>query len=82
MVKQVDKSSPSLMVACASGRHFPGAVLSARRTGTSQDFLTYTMRDVSISHYDTEGDDADELPVSLSRRSTSIPERLTFDGTI
>lgn len=63
VLKQVDRSSPRLLVACAAGQRFSTAVLSARKGGSRQDFLTYTLRDVGISRYDTEGDDADELPL-------------------
>jgi type VI secretion system secreted protein Hcp len=48
------KASPSLLLACASGKHLKSAVLSARREGKGQgDFLTFSLSDVLVSSYQT-----------------------------
>ena len=53
----VNKASPKLMLACASGKHFPKAVLSARKAGgTQQDFLKYSLTEVLVSSYQAAGD--------------------------
>ncbi len=56
--KAVDKSSPKLMLACASGQHIKDAILSCCRKagGTSQDFLTITLTEVTVSSYEITGD--------------------------
>ena len=53
--KTVDKASPKLMLACASGQKIKDGVLSCRKAGGSQDFLMITLTEVSISSYGTEG---------------------------
>ncbi len=74
VVKQIDRSSPRLAVATASGQSFRTAVLAARRAGTSHDFLVYSMEDVSLAGYHTEGDDTDDVPLldEVSLRFSSI----------
>ena len=47
----VDKASPKLMLACASGQHIKDAVPSCRKAGGSQDFLIITLTQVAISGY-------------------------------
>src|SRR6516164_8872973 len=54
--KAVDKSTPKLMLACASGQHIKDAVLSCRKAGgTSQDFLAVTLTEVTITSYEMAG---------------------------
>ena len=46
----VDKASPLLMKACATGQHMPEATLTARRRGQGQqDFLIIKMMDVIVT---------------------------------
>jgi type VI secretion system secreted protein Hcp len=53
---KVSKASPSLMLACASGKHFKSAVLTARKAGKGQqEFLTFSLSDVLVSAYQTGG---------------------------
>jgi type VI secretion system secreted protein Hcp len=54
--KQVDKSSPRLMLACASGDHIKTAVVTVRKAGKDQQpFLKFTLSDVLISGYSIDG---------------------------
>jgi type VI secretion system secreted protein Hcp len=50
--KTVDKASPKLMLACASGQKIKDAVLSCRKAGGTQDFLTVTLTEVTVSSYE------------------------------
>lgn len=50
--KAVDKASPKLMLACASGQPIKDAVLSCRKAGGSQDFLTISLTEVTVSSYE------------------------------
>jgi type VI secretion system secreted protein Hcp len=54
----INKASPKLMLACASGKHIPKATLTARKAGgdQQQDFLKYSLTDVLVSSYKTAGD--------------------------
>ncbi len=64
------KASPTLMLACASGKHFKHAVLTARKAGKSQaEFLTFSLSDILVSAYQIGGAEGEVVPmdnVSLS----------------
>ena len=50
----VGKSSPKLMLACATGQHIPSAVLTCRKAGGGQqEFYKITLSDVLVSSYKT-----------------------------
>jgi type VI secretion system secreted protein Hcp len=59
--KKVDKASPKLMEACASGQHFPKSTVVARKAGKEQqEFFKITFSDCMISSYQTGGSDGGE----------------------
>ncbi|MBI4203004.1 MAG: type VI secretion system tube protein Hcp [Chloroflexi bacterium] len=50
VVKSLDKSTPLLMLACASGEHIPEVTIQFQKTdGAQQQYLEYKMTDVIIS---------------------------------
>jgi type VI secretion system secreted protein Hcp len=52
----VNKASPKLMLACATGKHLKEAVLTARRAGKAQqEFLVIKLSQVLVSSYETAG---------------------------
>jgi type VI secretion system secreted protein Hcp len=52
----LDRASPSLMKACATGQHIRDATLSARKAGQAQqDYLIVKMSDVIITSVLTSG---------------------------
>jgi type VI secretion system secreted protein Hcp len=54
--KAVDKSTPELAQACASGRHLPKAIFQVCRAGgETQKYLEYTLHDVVITSVRTGG---------------------------
>ena len=62
--QHTQKSSPALMLACASGQHIKGAVLTGRRTGKVQlEFLTIKFTDVLVSSFEEGGHEDDQLPL-------------------
>lgn len=70
--KAVDKASPKLLLACASAQRIKDAVLSCRRGGSSQDFLTLTLSDVTVSSYEIVGsgaalDPTDQLALHFAK---------------
>jgi type VI secretion system secreted protein Hcp len=86
-VKKVDKSSPVLMIGCATGQHFKNAVLSGRKAGGSQqDYLKITMEDVVITSYQVGGSahsdvlPIDQLSLNFARLEVSYKEQKP-DGT-
>jgi type VI secretion system secreted protein Hcp len=65
--KRIDAASAKLMLACASGQHFPDITLTCRRAGGTQaEFLKIKMEQVLVSGYSIGGGDTnlkDTLPV-------------------
>ena len=54
ITKLVDKASPKLMLACASGQHFTSLTFTARRAGGTQaDYWTMKLQNVLVSSYET-----------------------------
>lgn len=59
----VSKASPVLMLACATGRHLPSALLTLRKAGGQAiEFVKIRMQDVLISSYQTGGAADDGAP--------------------
>lgn len=61
---QVNKASPKLLLACASGEHLKKAVLVCRKAGKDQqEYLKVTMSDTLVSSYQTGGSGGSVVPV-------------------
>jgi type VI secretion system secreted protein Hcp len=79
ITKQIDKASPLLMLAVASGRHFTSAVLTAQRPGTEPlDYLTISLGGVMANSYQTGAPAGQAVPtdqVSFSFRQIVIVYR-------
>ena len=68
---QLNRASPALMRACATGQHIKTATLSARKAGKGQqEYLTFKFRDVVISSFQTGG--SEETPVPTDAVSFSF----------
>ena len=53
---RVNKASPALFLACASGKHLKEGVLTARKAGDKQqDFLVLKLKDVFVTSYQVGG---------------------------
>lgn len=62
-VMSVNKSTPKLMLACATGQHIKSATLTARKAGgEQQEYLTITFSDILVSSYQTGGSSGDIIP--------------------
>ena len=74
LTKYVDKSSPDLMLACASGKHFPKIELTMRKPGeAAQDYLKYTFENVVCASYQVGGSSSDPIPTeSISMNFTKV----------
>lgn len=57
LTKWVDKSSPNLMMACSSGKHYPEAKLTIRKAGGDDpvEYLIITLKEVLVSSVSTGG---------------------------
>jgi len=64
-VMHVNKATPKLMLACATGDHIPKAVLVCRKAGKDQqEYLKVTLSDLLVSSYQTGGSSSsDVIPV-------------------
>ncbi|MFT0702113.1 type VI secretion system receptor/chaperone Hcp, partial [Citrobacter meridianamericanus] len=49
--KYIDKSTPNLMMACSSGKHYPQAKLTIRKAGGENqvEYLIITLKEVLVS---------------------------------
>ena len=56
VVMKMNKASPLLFLACATGQHFKQAILTARKAGKAQvEFLVFKFSDLLVSSYQTGG---------------------------
>jgi type VI secretion system secreted protein Hcp len=75
--KRLDKASPVLFQACASGKHFAKAVLTARKAGEGQqDYLVITLSDVLVSSYQVGGAESGDAGVEETSLAFS---RIVFE---
>jgi type VI secretion system secreted protein Hcp len=87
-VMKVNKATPALMKACATGQHIPTATLTGRKAGKDQqEYLTVKLTDVLVSSYQTGGSGASAvLPqdqVSLNFAKIQVEYRPQKpDGTL
>jgi type VI secretion system secreted protein Hcp len=85
---KVNKASPKLFLACASGQHLKEARLVARRAGKDQqEYLTWTFSDLLVSSYQTGGAEGSNMPpldsVSLNVTKAKVEYRaLKADGSL
>ncbi|QXQ20721.1 Hcp family type VI secretion system effector [Pseudomonas tolaasii] len=61
--KPLDKSSPNLMMACASGKHYPEARLVVRKAGGSSpvEYLVIILKEVMVASYSTNADQTGDV---------------------
>ena len=78
-VMKLNKASPSLMQACASGQHIKLGTLTARKAGKDQqEFLTIKLTDVLVSSFQTGGSEGSDVPfdqVSLNFAKIEVEYR-------
>lgn len=64
VVKKIDKSSPDLFAACASGKHTKVMTVTVRKAGGKPlEYLVYKFSDVMVSSYQAGGSSGGDLPV-------------------
>lgn len=61
LTKWADKASPLLMLGCSKGTHYPTAVLTIRKAGsTPVEFMKITLNDVLVSGISTGGSSGED----------------------
>lgn len=87
-VMKVNKSSPKLLLACASGEHIKKATLTCRKAGKDQqEFLKVVFSDVLVSSYQTGGSGhsdivpTDQISLNFAKLEYEYREQKA-DGTL
>jgi len=86
-VMKVNKASPKLFGACATGAPVTSAILTCRKAGKGQqEYLIWTFTDLLISSYQTGGSTGQDVPVdqisfNFSKIEVSYKEQ-NKDGTL
>ena len=87
-VMKINKASPKLALACASGEHIKKAVLTCRKAGKEQqEFLKVTLSDFLVSSYQTGGNGhadvtpMDQISLNYSKIEWDYKEQ-KHDGTL
>jgi type VI secretion system secreted protein Hcp len=72
--KKIDKASPVLLRACATGEHLKEATITVRKAGgenRSDDFLKLTLTDVLVSSYQASGQKPAPPPPTIANAVTT-----------
>lgn len=80
----VNKATPMLLIACATGDHIKSAILTCRKAGKDQqEFLKYSFFDVFISSYQTGGSDSpmEQCSFNFAKIQVDYKEQ-KIDGTL
>jgi type VI secretion system secreted protein Hcp len=87
-VMQVNKASPKLMLACATGEHIKKAVLTCRKAGKEQqEFLKIEFDDLLVASYQTGGSGhsdivpSDQVALNFAKIHIEYKEQKA-DGTL
>ncbi len=80
VTKTIDKSSPKLFLAGATGEHIKDATLFVRKAGSSSDYLQIKLSDILVSSYQTGGSSSSDIPTeSVSLNFAKI--EYSYTGT-
>jgi type VI secretion system secreted protein Hcp len=64
VVKKIDKATPDLFAACASGKHTKVMTVTVRKAGGKPlEYLVYKFADVMVSSYQAGGSSGSDLPM-------------------
>lgn len=87
-VQRINKASPKLMLACATGQHIKSAVLTCRKAGEKQqEFFIIKFSDLLVSSYQTGGSShgdvvpTDQISLNYSKIEFEYKMQKT-DGTL
>ena len=85
--QQINKASPKLILACATGEHIKKAVLTCRKAGKDQqEYMIIKFEDLLVSSYNTSGSGGGPVPmdsISLNYAKIEIEYKEQMaDGTL
>lgn len=79
VMKVIDKSTPKLLQACATGKHIAKATLTVRKAGSNQqDYLVIVFEDVLITSVQTGGHNQGAPVESISLNYAKV--QVTYRG--
>lgn len=91
-VMKINKASPKLLKACATGEHIKSGILTCRKAGKEQqEFLKITLSDVLVSSFQTGGSGSgsivpvDQIALNYAKIEYEYKEQKadgTLDGAI
>lgn len=63
ITKALDKSTPNLLMACSSGKHYPEAVLTVRKAGGTNpvEYMIIRLQEVLVAAYNTQANTGNEV---------------------
>lgn len=63
VTKALDKSTPNLLMACSSGKHYPEAVLTVRKAGGASpvEYMIIRLQEVLVASYNTHANNGSEV---------------------
>ena len=86
-VMKVNKASPKLFLACATGQHIKSGLLTVRKAGTDQqEYYKITLSDLLVSSYQTGGSahsglPTDQISLNFAKFEVEYKEQKA-DGTL
>lgn len=87
VTKYMDKGSPTIMLHCASGKHFPQAILTVRKAGGDApvEYYKITMDQVLITSYQTGGSGSEDrltenVTLNFAKVKTEYTEQTETGG--
>lgn len=63
--KLVDKASPTLFLACATGKHIKRGTITCRKKSAKVQYLTFVIHEVYVSSYQTAPGSGDASPLDV-----------------
>jgi type VI secretion system secreted protein Hcp len=86
-VMRINKASPKLMLACATGDHIDSAILTCRKAGKEQqEYLKVTFSQLMVASYNTNGTGAadvipmDQIALNFTKVEMEYHEQLATGG--
>jgi type VI secretion system secreted protein Hcp len=73
-IHNMDKATPNLMKACATGKHYPDATITARKAGEGQkEYMIFKFSDVFITNVSPGGSNgADAIQEQVSMQFAKV----------
>ena len=84
--KYMDRASPSLLLACCNGKHFPHACLTIRKAGEKPlEYIVITLKEVFVTSFSTGGSGGEDrltenISLNFAKFKTQYKEQADTGG--